>query len=257
MEMLSSTLAGIPNESSWSQVYARRLGDGFCGVVLSLRSPLADVSTLGKKLIDHCIEASRDGMTRESFLTLFREFGIEGIDISAVLVHSESATLFTQGNVNIQLTRGRKSQALATGSPTGAYIQGTIAPGDYYILATSAFTKQFPVLDPSTSPQETTDLYVSLLHGLSQSADMAALFLSLPASNSPVTIPQPEGQARQEAQSSKMAFKMPQTSIRFPKISLVSLLPRTEKGKKAGRLVGLLTGAVFVLIILSWYMTSR
>lgn len=139
MRILHALLAGAPTQTSWSQAYVKKDDDSFFGVVIHVSVPITEREHVGKSILDACMNASQDGMTRDVFLNLFKQWGSEGIHIASVCVSHDKMTLFAQGQTNIWLERGGKGDTVLKGKAQGVYIEGNVFQGDYYCISTSAY----------------------------------------------------------------------------------------------------------------------
>lgn len=257
MDVTHSTLAGIPSTDAWSHAFGLRSQASFFGVVISVHASAGDPGVVGKEILDACTLSAKSDMTRELFLSLFKSWSGEGIHIGALFLSPKSALLYTQGEVVIRLSREGSEQDVAKGSTTGAYIEGPLISGDLYEVATASFVQQFPSVEAHRSPQEISDGFISKLQSLPGSAGMGALFVQVAAPvRQAVAVPTSTNVSTPVTPSVRH-ITVPSIKLRAPRIQWSSYLPRTQKAKRAFRVVIGLCIALVFLALVSMVVTAR
>lgn len=239
MHFLHSTFAGAQGESDWSQAYLRSGEELLVGVVINVNTPGQNAVHLGKSILDSCIASMHEQMSRDQFLTLFAMWEKTGINICAVFVQAERMLVYSQGSTQVSLIRNGRSETIIEGGFSGAYLEGEIKTGDYFVCATKDYVTSFGLPDPSVLPEEWAE---SLSAKFSQTPGekICALFLSARQEQKTIpTLPIKLADDHTRARLQQLAYKM------------------SHKVRRYGKPILLLVTMVLVVLTISAYLTNR
>lgn len=238
MRLSQCFFAGIPTETDWSQSYAHQTDDSLFGLIVHVGNIAGDPSAKGKEILAGAMELAAT-VTRENFLSFFKKWEEEGVDIAGIYVVDGKALLFARGETVVMLTRGGNSQTILKGSQPGQYVEGECHPSDYFTLATTGFVTAYPDVGSAKDPQEACDLAVGKLHTLPDSSKVTALFVM--------------------AAGEQEKSQMPVVTVSEPKPVRQSKprAPMSERSKKIMRLAVLAIIGVIIILAISSLLTSR